>query len=341
MSFTFTVKTWLYPQLGLENLQLADRPQPAPAPREVTVKFHAASVNYRDLLFARGTYNRRPNLPAIPLSDGAGEIIAIGPEVTRWKVGDRVCPIFLQQWFDGPRTAAISRSALGAGDLDGVLRESGNFHEDSLVAIPAHLSYEQAATLPCAAVTAWHALQHIGKLTPGETVVILGTGGVSIFALQFAKALGARVIVTSGSDEKLARARTLGADEIINYRKTPEWDKEVLRLTNNIGADRVIEVGGTGTLPRSVNATRIEGTIPLIGVLAAGEGFDPLRMMMKSIRLQGLLVGSRRMFEEMNDLITHHRLIPIISHTYNFTEAPQAIAALEKGEHFGKIVIQF
>lgn len=335
------MKTWLYPQLGLENLQLTDRPQPPPGPREVTVKFHAASVNYRDLLFARGVYTPRPKLPAIPLSDGAGEIIALGPEVGRWKIGDRVCPIFLQQWLAGPRTAAASRSALGAGDLDGVLRESANFHEDGLVAIPAHLSYEQAATLPCAAVTAWHALQHVGQLAPGDTVLLLGTGGVSIFALQFAKILGARIIITSGSDEKLARARSLGADETINYRTTPEWDKEVLRLTNNFGADRVIEVGGAGTLPRSVNATRIEGTIPLIGVLASGEGFDPLRMMMKGIRLQGLLVGSRQMFEEMNEVITRHRLIPIISRTYTFAEAREAIAALAQADHFGKIVIRY
>jgi NADPH:quinone reductase-like Zn-dependent oxidoreductase len=335
------MKTWLYPQLGLDNLQLADHPQPPPCPREVTVKFHAASVNYRDLLFARGLYNPHPNLPAVPLSDGAGEIIAVGPEVSRWKIGDRVCPIFLQQWLTGPRSAAVSRSALGAGDLDGVLRETANFHEDGLVAIPPHLSYEEAATLPCAAVTAWHALKHVGQFVPGETVLILGTGGVSIFALQFAKALGVRVIITSGTDEKLSRARRLGADETINYRTTPDWDKEVLRLTNNIGADRVIEVGGAGTLPRSVNATRIEGTIPLIGVLASGAGLDPMRVLMKSIRLQGLLVGSRHMFEEMNEVITHHRLTPIISRTFPFAEAREAITVLAQGEHFGKIVIRF
>ena len=335
------MKAYVYPQLGLENLKMVDHPQPPPCPREVTVKFHAASINYRDLLFARGLYNRRPNLPAIPLSDGAGEVIAVGPEVSRWKIGDRVCPAFFQQWLAGPRTAANSRSALGAGDLDGVLRETANFHEDGLVAIPPHLSYEQAATLPCAAVTAWHALHHVSKLTAGETVLLLGTGGVSIFALQFAKALGSRIIITSGSDEKLAHARALGADTTINYRTTPEWDKEVLRLTDGIGVDRVVEVGGAGTLPRSVNATRIEGIIPLIGVLATGEGFDPLRMMMKSIRVQGILVGSREMFEEMNLAITRHQLEPVIDRTFSFAEAREAIGAIAQGGHFGKIIIRF
>ncbi|RYD65133.1 MAG: NAD(P)-dependent alcohol dehydrogenase, partial [Verrucomicrobiaceae bacterium] len=218
------MKAYEYRQLGLENLTLTEREQPRPGAREVVVKFHAASLNFRDLLFAKGVYNPDPKLPAIPLSDGAGEVSAVGERVTQWKVGDRVCPIFMQTWLEGECTPEKADSSLGGGGLDGVLREYGAFPEDSLVRIPEHLSYEEAATLPCAAVTAWHALVNVGNLKAGETVLTLGTGGVSLFALQFAKLHGARVIATSSSDDKLARARELGADETINYKTTPDWD---------------------------------------------------------------------------------------------------------------------
>jgi len=335
------MKTYQYPRLGLENLALVECDEPKPAPREVVVKFHAASLNYRDLLFAEGLYNPRPNLPAVPLSDGAGEVTAVGEGVTKWQAGDRVCPAFFQGWIEGPRTAEKTRSALGAGEMDGVLREFGAFHEEGLIRIPAALSYEEAATLPCAAVTAWHALVDIGKIKAGDTVLTLGTGGVSIFALQFAKLHGARVIATSSSDEKLARARALGADETINYRNTPDWDKEVLRLTDGVGADMVVEVGGAGTLAKSVHATRIGGLVALIGVLASGGGFDPMRVLMKSIHLQGIFVGSRRMFEEMNRAITMNRLKPVIDKTFSFDQAREALESMKTGSHFGKIVITF
>ena len=335
------MKTYQYPRLGLENLALVECDEPKPAPREVVVKFHAASLNYRDLLFAEGLYNPRPNLPAVPLSDGAGEVTAVGEGVTKWQAGDRVCPAFFQGWSEGPRTAEKTRSALGAGEMDGVLREFGAFHEEGLVRIPAALSYEEAATLPCAAVTAWHALVDIGKIKAGDTVLTLGTGGVSIFAVQFAKLHGARVIATSSSDEKLARARALGADETINYRNTPDWEKEVLRLTDGAGADMVVEVGGAGTLAKSVYATRVGGLVALIGVLASGGGLDPMRVLMKSIHLQGIFVGSRRMFEEMNRAITVNRLKPVIDKTFSFDQAREALESMKTGSHFGKIVITF
>jgi NADPH:quinone reductase-like Zn-dependent oxidoreductase len=305
------------------------------------VKFHAASLNYRDLVFAKGLYNPKAKLPAVPFSDGAGEVVAVGENVTRWKAGDRVCPIFMQAWLEGEVSAEKRRTALGAGELGGVLREFGAFDEDGLVRIPEHLSYEEAATLPCAGVTAWNALVPIGSVKAGDTVLTLGTGGVSIFALQFAKLHGARVIVTSSSDEKLVRARGLGADETINYRTTPDWDKEVLRLTNGAGADLVIELGGAGTVAKSVNSVRIAGCVAMIGVLASGGGFNPVSLLMKGVRMQGVFVGSRQMFEDMNRAIAVNALKPVIDKTLPFAEAREALKYMESAAHFGKIVIQF
>ncbi|PYJ55506.1 MAG: NAD(P)-dependent alcohol dehydrogenase [Verrucomicrobia bacterium] len=335
------MKAFEYRKFGLENLVLVERDTPHAAAHEVVVKFHAASLNYRDLLFARGLYNPKARFPAVPGSDGAGEIVSVGEGVTRWKSGDRVCPIFMQGWLDGERSADQARTALGGGDLDGVLRECGAFQENGLVRIPDHLSFEEAATLPCAAVTAWNALVQLGRLKAGDTVLTLGTGGVSIFALQFAKMHGARVIATSSSDEKLARVRELGADETINYKKTPDWDKEVLRLTDGIGVDHVVEVGGAGTLSKSVNAARIDGHVSVIGVLASGSGFDPIRVVMKSLRLQGIFVGSRRMFEDMNRAIAVSHLKPVIDKIFAFARAREALEHLERGSHFGKIVVKF
>jgi NADPH:quinone reductase-like Zn-dependent oxidoreductase len=336
-----SMKAYEYRQFGLENLLLVERETPRPGPYEAIVKFHAASLNYRDLLFAKGLYNRNPRFPVVPLSDGAGEVVAVGEGVTRWKLGDRVCPIFMQGWLEGERTAEKARTALGGGDWDGVLREQGAFSEEGLVRIPDHLSFEEAATLPCAAVTAWNALVQVEPVNASQTVLTLGTGGVSIFAVQFAKMHGARVIATSSSDEKLARVRELGADETINYKKTPDWDKEVLRLTNGIGVDHVVEVGGVGTLPKSVNAVRLGGLISLIGVLASGSGFDPIKVLMKSLRLQGIFVGSRQMFEDMNNAIAVNHLKLVIDRSFPFAKAREALAYLESGSHFGKIVLQF
>jgi NADPH:quinone reductase-like Zn-dependent oxidoreductase len=318
---------------------MTEREMPAPSSNEVVVRIHAVSLNYRDVMFFKGVYNPDAKFPAVPLSDGAGEVIAVGDRVSRWKIGDRVCPIFMQGWLEGALTPQKARTSLGGGDLDGVLREYAAFDENGLVRIPDHLSYEEAATLPCAAVTAWHALVESGRVKAGATILVLGTGGVSIFALQFAKLHGARVIATSSSDEKIERVRALGANEVINYKRIPDWDKEVFRLTGKIGVDHVVEVGGAGTLPRSLNAVRTGGDISVIGVLAGGSGLDPARLLMKSVRLQGIFVGSRQMFEEMNRAIAVHTMRPVIGKTFPFEQAPEALAYMEKGLHFGKIVL--
>lgn len=328
-------------QFGLESLKLVERDLPRPGLHEVQVKFHAASLNYRDLMFAKGSYNPKVKLPAVPLSDGAGEVVAVGDSVRRWKVGDRVCPIFTQGWLEGELSAEKNRTTLGGGDLDGVLREYGTFHESGLVRIPGHLSFEQAATLPCAAVTAWNALVSSGHLRAGETVLTLGTGGVSIFALQFAAMHGARVIVTSSSDEKLARARALGASETINYKNTPDWEKEVLRLTHGAGVDHVVELGGAGTVAKSVSSAKIGGYVALIGVLAGGGGFNPVSVLMKGLRMQGIFVGSRQMFEDMNRAVAANSLAPVIDRVFPFRQASEALEYMEKGAHFGKIVLRF
>jgi NADPH:quinone reductase-like Zn-dependent oxidoreductase len=335
------MKAFEYRQFGIDNLTLVEREPPRPAAGEVIVKLHAASLNYRDLMFARGVYNPKAKLPTVPLSDGAGEVVEIGEGVTRWKVGDRVCPIFTQGWIEGRPTAEKFRTTLGGGDLDGTLREFGAFNEQGLVRIPDHLSCEEAATLPCAAVTAWNALVEVGDVKAGDTVLTLGTGGVSIFALQFAKLLGARVIATSSSDEKLARVKGMGADETVNYKTHPNWEKEVLRLTAGVGVDHVVEVGGAGTLPRSIAATRIGGCVAVIGVLASGEGLNPVSLLMKSLRLQGIFVGSRQMFEDMNAAIATNELRPVIDRRFRFDEAREALRYMESASHFGKIVIRF
>ena len=334
------MKVYELREFGIENLVLVERDTPRPRAKEVLVKFHAVSLNYRDLMFVRGVYNPKAPLPAIPFSDGAGEVVAVGSDVKRYKVGDRVCPIFTQRWLDGPLSIEKRRTTLGAGDLDGVLRKYGAFDEDSLVEIPRRLSFEEAATLPCAAVTAWNALVVSGHTKAGDTVVTLGTGGVSIFALQFAKMHGARVIVASSSDSKIEKAKHLGTDEGINYRKTPDWDQEVLRLTNRVGADHVVEVGGGGTLSKSLNAVRIGGHVAVIGVLAGRGDFDPRSILMKAVRMQGILIGSRQMFEDMNKAIEANRLKPVIDKVFPFQEVSEALRYMETASHFGKIVVQ-
>jgi NADPH:quinone reductase-like Zn-dependent oxidoreductase len=326
-------------QFGIENLLLVERDEPQPAANEVVVKFHAASLNYRDLMFVKGIYNPKAKLPAVPLSDGAGEVVAVGANVKRWRIGDRVSPIFAQGWIEGPPSAEKNRTSIGAGNIDGVLREYAAFHEEGLVRIPEHLSFEEAATLPCAAVTAWHALITSGNLKAGDTVLTLGTGGVSIFALQFAKMHGARVIATSSSDEKLERVRALGAGGTINYRTTPEWDKEVQSLTGKLGVDHVVEVGGAGTLTRSVNSVRVGGQVFLIGVLTTGNDFNPTSILMRNVNLKGIFVGSRQMFEDMNRAIEANHMKPVIDRTFRFEDAPEALKYMESGSHFGKIII--
>jgi NADPH:quinone reductase-like Zn-dependent oxidoreductase len=324
---------------GIEALRLAERPSPAPGPGEVLVRIRASSVNYRDLMTVLDPQSRTIPYPRVPNSDGAGEVLAIGPGVTRFAPGDRVAGTFFQRWEDGSITADAMASALG-GTLDGVLAEEVVFGERGLVHVPAHLSLEEAATLPCGALTVWHALIEKGRLKAGETVLLLGTGGVSIFALQYAGLHGARPIVISSSDSKLERARGLGAWQTVNYRTTPDWDRAVLDLTDGHGVDHVVEVGGAGTLERSISACRISGHIALIGVLTGGQ-INPTAIMRKSLTMHGIYVGSRAMFERMNRAITATGLRPIIDRRIAFDEARAAYHHMQGGAHFGKIVITF
>jgi NADPH:quinone reductase-like Zn-dependent oxidoreductase len=335
------MKAYEIREFGIDNLALVDRPEFKPTAGEVLVRLHAASLNYRDFMVVAGTYNPRMKLPAVPFSDGAGEVVAIGDGVTKWKIGDRVMPIFAQRWFDGESSEEKRRTSLGAGaQWEGVLRELGTFSEESVVAIPEHLSYEEASTLPCAAITAWNALAVSGKVKPGESVLTLGTGGVSIFAAQFAKLFGARVIATSSSQEKIEKLRSLGIEEIVNYHEREDWDKAVLELVGAPGVDHVVEVGGAGTLAKSINAVRIGGHVAMIGALTGAAGFNPVTVFMKAIRLQGIFTGSRKMFEDMNRAITVNRLKPVIDRVFEFGAARDALKHMESASHFGKIVIR-
>jgi NADPH:quinone reductase-like Zn-dependent oxidoreductase len=306
----------------------------------VLVHLHAASLNYRDLMIIEGRGARgAPPENLVPLSDGAGLVIAVGPEVTRVKPGDRVAGCFMQSWIGGPIGTDDGASALG-GSLDGVLAEYRLFDQNGLVLLPDHLTYEQGATLPCAGVTAWNALFGGQALSPGDTVLVLGTGGVSVFALQFAAAAGFRVIATSSSDEKLETMHRLGATSGVNYRQHPEWQEEVLRLTDGQGVARVVEVGGTGTLARSILATRLGGEIGMIGALTQGGEINPTTAMRRGLILRGIYVGSRQMFEAMNRAIAAHRIDPIIDRVFTFEEAGDAYRHLKSQAHLGKVVIR-
>jgi len=325
---------------GVFRLNLEHQSPLPPGPGQIAVRVGAVSLNYRDLLVLRGKYGGDPE-GLVPVSDAAGEIIAIGEGVTRFKVGDRVASCFFQNWEDGPASAEAGKSALG-GAIHGVLAEEILLSEEGAIPVPAHLSDAEAATLPCAGVTAWNGLFTRGKLHPGQTVLLLGTGGVSIFGLQFAVAAGAHVIVTSSSDEKLVRAKELGAAGLLNYRTHPEWDEEVLRLTQNRGVDQVLEVGGVGTLARSLDSLNYNGHIALIGVLTGigGPGVNPFPLAMKNGTLSGIYVGSRKNFETMNTFIIRHRIHPVIDRVFPFDEAPEAYRYLESAAHFGKVVIE-
>jgi NADPH:quinone reductase-like Zn-dependent oxidoreductase len=333
-------------QFGLEHLEQVELPMLQIAPGTVLIRVRAVSLNYRDLMAVKGLYNPKMALPRIPCSDGAGEVIAIGDGVTRVGVGDRVCGIFMQRWLEGPLTAERSKAALG-GDVDGMLAEYALLAQDGVVRFPEHLSYEEAATLPCAGVAAWNALHHAGEVAhpvlPGETVVIQGTGGVSLFALQFAKLLAATVIGTSSSDEKLKRAYGLGLDAGCNYRERPEWSKWVAEVTGGRGADRIIEVGGAGTFGQSLRAARVGGMVAQIGVLSGSSTSEPLALtpiLHKQLRVQGIYVGSRAMFEQMNAVISKAALHPVIDRVFAFDQVRDALLHMESASHFGKIVIR-
>jgi len=322
---------------GPAGWKLVERDMPTPGPGEVLVRVKAASLNYRDLALAQ---NPRQKRPYVPVSDGAGEIVALGEGATRFAAGDRVAANFFLNWLEGEVRGAVHSSALG-GAVDGMLAEYVALPERSLVRLPDYLTFEQAAALPCAALTVWNALFEQSKLAPGETVLLLGTGGVSMFGLQFAKMAGARVILTSSSDAKLERARALGADETLNYKTTPDWDKAVWQLTGRQGADHVIEVGGGGTMERSLRSTRFGGTVSAIGVLSGFDSkIDPFLIVGRSLRVNGIYVGSVAMFERMLAAMTQSRIEPIIDRVFPFAEAPQALEHLASGAHFGKLVIR-
>jgi NADPH:quinone reductase-like Zn-dependent oxidoreductase len=334
------MQAWRIPSFGIDRLELATLPDPQPRRGEVLLRVHAVSLNYRDLMVVLGRYNPKMHLPRIPASDGAGEVVAVGEGVTRVKAGDRVAGIFMQNWIEGEPDAAKIRGALG-GDIDGMLSQMVVLHESGVVRIPEHLSWEEASTLPCAAVTAWNALVRAGRVKAGDTVVMQGTGGVSIFALQFAKLLGARVIGISSSDEKLIRARELGLDAGLNYRAHPDWEKWVMEQTGGRGADLVVEVGGAGTFTRSLRAVRIGGAVAQIGVLSqSADGIEIPLLLHKQVRLTGIYVGSRADFEDMNLALAQHRLQPIVDKTFSYSDLPAALRRMEAGAHFGKLVIR-
>ncbi|MES2568723.1 MAG: NAD(P)-dependent alcohol dehydrogenase [Verrucomicrobiota bacterium] len=325
-------------QTGPDALQLVEVPEPEPRPGEVLIKVHAVSLNYRDLMVMDGRYGR-VSLPLVPLSDGAGEVVAVGEGVTGWKIGDRVAGTFLQNWQRGSFRREVLNSALG-GALNGMLSEYVTLSEEGVVAIPPHLSFEEAATLPCAALTAWQALITLGKLSADQTVLLLGTGGVSLFGLQFARMHGARVLITSGSDEKLARAGALGANDLINYRTTPDWEKEVFRLTGRSGVDHVVEVGGAGTFTKSLRSLKVGGTISMVGGVSGFTSDIPLMEIIARMALvRGIYVGNREMFEAMNRALALHRMHPVLDRVFPFIEATAACRHQASGAHFGKVII--
>lgn len=335
------MQTWQINRFGLDALQLADRPQPQPGPGEVLVRWRAWSLNYRDLVIVQGSYLPQLPLPYTPLSDAAGEVTAVGAGVTSWTIGDRVVGHYIQSWQAGPPTPENLRLSLGGAVLPGVFAEYSVLRENGLVPLPAHLSFEEGATLPIAALTAWNALFAQGDLPPGSTVVLEGTGGVSLFGLQLAQVAGLRTIITSSSDEKLARARALGAGATINYRSTPQWSQRVRELTGGRGADLVLEVGGPATFGEALRATGLGGRIAVIGFLSGSAlQLDALDLISSLATVHAVRVGSRADFLRLLRSLGQSRLRPQIDRVFPFTAAPAAFHHLAQAAHFGKIVIR-
>ena len=325
---------------GIEGLELVERPVPVPGPGEVLVKMRAASLNYRDLQIVHGQYPRTPLLPPglVPLSDGCGEVVELGSGAVGFRIGDRVAPNLAQDWLSGPLTAEAAASTLGA-HRHGVLAEYAVFPANSLVMLPHSLSFAEGATLPCAGLTAWNALTVAGNLKPGQVVLVQGTGGVSLFAAQIALACGARVIATTGSEAKMASLTSLGCEACIDYRRTPDWSAEVLAHTGGRGADVIVEVGGAGTIARSLAAVAVAGRISLVGTLAEPAQIDPRPILVRYASITGIFVGSRQMFAQFNRFVEAHALQPIVDRVFQFEDAPSAYDCLKQRRHFGKIVI--
>ncbi len=325
----------------LDGLRRCERAEPKPQPTQILVRMRAAALNYRDLLIARGHYmGGAVAANTVPLSDGAGEVVAVGSAVTRFRIGELVAGTFFRGWIDGkPPRGPLA--ALGAPPADGVLAEFAVFDQQDAVAVPTHLSAAGAATLPCAAVTAWRSLVDIGKVAPGETCWSWARAECPYSVCNLRVMAGARVLVTSSSDEKLAQGKSQGADGTINYRTHPEWDREVLRLTDGRGVDHVLDVGGAGTLARSIGAVAVGGQVSMIGVLTGvGTAGSPYGLLAKQATLRGVYVGSRGQFERMNAAIATHRMEPVIDREFDFDDAPAAYRHLEGAGHFGKVVIR-
>lgn len=336
------MKAWqITDQFGLRNLELCDIPQPVLRSGEILLKMQAASLNYRDMVTVEGGYGKTVKTPLVPCSDGAGVVVECGANTTRFSVGDLICPSFFPNWQNGPADPSKLPDALG-GAYGGTLCDYMVVKEDACVKAPAHLNAIEAATLPCAALTAWSALFELSTLKSSDCLVIQGTGGVALFALQLAKAVGASVLITSSSDEKLEKARALGADYLVNYRTHPQWDREVKKIWSQ-GADHIIELGGAQTLEQSIRATRIGGHISLIGVLSgANTNTIPLPLiLMRNIRIQGVTVGSRTAFERLNSFLEKHQIHPVIDTSFAFEDAVEAFKYLTSGKHFGKVCVGF
>jgi len=326
---------------SMEHLRLATRPDPRPGSGQVLLRMKTATLNYRDLVVPmRGYGSHTGTLPLIPVSDGVGEVVETGAGVTRVRTGDRVCPHFAQAWISGEPTPERLAQSLG-GPVDGTMAEYMVLPEEGVAKVPAHLTDEQAASLPCAALTAWSAIVTHDRIGPGSRVLVQGTGGVALFALQFAKLRGAQVTLISSSDEKIARARALGADAAINYLRTPEWYKATRAITGGHGYDHIVELGGEKTLPQSLRCIRRGGTLSMIGVLSGGMLSAPLGLVVtRQVRLQGITVGNRDGFEAMLRAIGQHRIEPVIDKVFPFEQLKEAMAYLKSGAHFGKVCIR-
>ena len=325
---------------GLDHLEEVKQSQPEAGPGQAVVQLKAASINYRDFLIAQGFYNPNLSLPVVPLSDGAGEVVAVGEGVSAVRAGDRVTPTFFPKWISGPGSYAEKGASLGC-EVDGVLRDFGVFDAESLVKVPAHLSDAEAACFPCAGVTAWHALTVAANIKAGDTVLAMGTGGVALFAIQFAKALGATPIVISSSDDKIEKAKALGAEHGVNYKDTPEWGDAVMELTGGTGVDAILELGGAETLPQSLKAVAFGGHIALIWQLTGVKIEMPIFSIMgKTAHVHGITVGSRADHEAMMASVAEHKIKPVVHDTYAFDEAPQEIRDIGACQHFGKMAVQ-
>jgi NADPH:quinone reductase-like Zn-dependent oxidoreductase len=325
---------------GLDGLTIKEHDVPVPGPREVLIRIRACSLSYRDLMILfKGKYPLPIRADVIPVSDGVGEIVGVGADVTRVKLGDRVAGSMFPNWIDGPFSWEYA-AQLG-GSLHGMLTEYAVLSEEAIVQIPEYLSFEEAATLPCAAVTAWNALTGGQPLEAGNTVLVLGSGGVSLFALQLAKLFGARVIATTSSDKKADLLKALGANEVINYKETPDWHTAVRMLTGGRGVDHVVEVGGAGTIENSIKSTAFEGQISLIGGLTNGESMIDYKVIASNVlTIRSIAVGRRAHFIAMNRAISINQLKPVINQVFEFEEARSAFSYLKKGQHFGKVVIR-